>query len=63
MKLGDNLGGITKLSSQYPRRLLVGTLVARPLDKIEEVAWLPTTVNLGVEYFSDFVLRLAINDK
>ena len=62
MKLGDNLRGITKLSSQYPRCLFVSTLVARPSDKIQEVAWLLTVVDLGVEYFSDFVLRLAIND-
>ena len=62
MKLGDNLRGITKLGSQYPRCLLIGTLVARPLDKIEEVAQLPTVVDLGVEYFSDLVLGLAIND-
>ena len=62
MKLGDNLGGVTKLGSQQPRCLLVGTLVARPSDKVEEVARSPTTVNFGVEYFSDFVLGLAIND-
>ena len=62
MKLGDDLGGITKLGSQQPRRLLVGTLVARPSDKVEEVARSLTTVNFGVEYFSDFVLGLAIND-
>ena len=62
MKLGDYLRGVTKLGSQYPRCLFVSTLVARPSDKIEEVAQSPTAVNLGVEYFSDLILGLAIND-
>ena len=62
MKLSYDLGGITKFGSQYPRCLFVGTLVARPSDKIEEIAWSPTAVDLGVKYFGDFVLGLAIND-
>ena len=62
MELGDYLGGITKLGSQYPRCLLVGTLIARPSDKIEEVARSPTAVDLGVKYFGDLVLRFAIDD-
>ena len=58
---GDEFGGVIKLCGKEPRSFLVGTCISSPADKVEELAVMPSSINLRVEDFFDFIFDFSID--
>ena len=57
----DEFGGVIKLRGKEPRSFFVGTCVTSPVDKIEELAVMPSPINFRVKDFLNFIFNFSIN--
>ena len=53
--------GVVEFSSKEPQSFFVGTCVTSPADKVEELAVMPSPINLRVEDFLDFVFNFSVD--
>ena len=60
MEVRDSLRGMHKFRSWQPRCFLVSPFISGPLNQIQEFAGV-AFVDLGVEHFRDFVLKVSVN--
>ena len=47
----NEFGGVTKFGGQQPRSLIVGALVSRSMDQVQEFAVALLAIYLGVQDF------------
>ena len=50
---GDEFGGMIKLHGKEPQSFFISTSVSSPADKVEELAAMPSPINLRVKDFFD----------
>ena len=51
MIIMNEFGGVTKFGGQQPRSLIVGALVSRSMDQVQEFAVALLAIYLGVQDF------------
>src|SRR5882724_5202094 len=60
MEIRDKFGRMSKFSCKYPRGCLVHAFVTHPLDQVQQFTGATSVINLGIEDFGDFELRLVV---
>ena len=61
MVSSNEFGGVVKLHGKEPQSFFVGTGISSPADKVEELAVTPSSINLRVEDFFDFIFDLSVD--
>ena len=61
MVSGDEFRGVIKLHGKEPRSFFIGTSISSPADKVEELAVMPSPINLRVKDFLDFIFDFSID--
>ena len=61
MVSGDEFGGVIKLRGKEPQSFFVSTCISSPADKIEELAVMPSPINLRVKDFLDFIFDFSVD--
>ena len=60
--VSDNkFGSMVKLHGKEPQSFFIGTCISSPADKIEELAVMPSPINLRVENFFNFIFNFSID--
>ena len=57
----DEFGGVIKLHGKEPQSFFVGTCVTSPVDKVEELAVMPSLIDFRVKDFLDFVFNFSVD--
>ena len=61
MVSGNEFGGVVKLHGKEPQSFLVGTCISSPADKVEELAVMPSPINLRVKDLLDFIFDFSVD--
>ena len=58
---GDEFGGVIEFSGKKPQSFFVSTCVTSPVDKVEELAVMPSPINFRVKDFLDFIFDFSVD--
>ena len=61
MVTGDKFRRVVKFHGKEPQSFLVSTSVTSPVDQIEELAMMPSPINLRVEDFFNFIFDFSVD--
>ena len=57
----DEFGGMIKLRGKEPRSFFISTCITSPVDKVEELAVMPSLIDFRVKDFLNFVFDFSID--
>ena len=57
----DEFGSVVKLHGKEPQSFFISTCISSPADKIEELAVMPSPINLRVKDFFDFIFDFSVD--
>ena len=57
----DEFGSMVKLRGKEPQSFLIGTCISSPVDKIEELAVMPSPINFRVKDFLNLIFDFSVD--